>query len=75
MSDPHEHVFWLDGAPGGMSGHWVRATSLNTTIPQWIAKGIRVVGIRIHPDNGNNIDLIINREDVPSPPLPHESPL
>ena len=52
-------IFWRDGYNTGKSGAYVRAISLNKIIPQWIAEGIEVAGIRIDPENEGNVDLLI----------------
>lgn len=52
-------IFWRDGYTSGKSGAYVRAISLNKIIPQWIAEGIEVAGIRIDPENQSNVDLLI----------------
>lgn len=52
-------IFWRDGFDSGKSGAYVRAVSLNKVIPQWIAEGIEVAGIRIDPENGSNVDVLI----------------
>lgn len=57
-------IFWRDGYDRGMSGHWVRAASLNQVIPQWIAEGIRVAGIMLDPESGNNINVLVVRDDM-----------
>ena len=57
-------IFWREGFDSGKSGAFVRAVSLNTIIPQWIAGGIEVAGISIDPENGSNVDLLIYQPDV-----------
>jgi hypothetical protein len=52
-------IFWRDGFDSGKSGAYVRAVSLNAVIPQWIAEGIQVAGIRIDPENESNVDVLI----------------
>ena len=59
-----ELIFWREGFDSGRSGAYVRAVSLNTVIPQWIAEGIEVAGIRIDPDNENNVDVLIYQNNT-----------
>ena len=58
-------IFWRDGATIGRSGYWVRAVSLNEVVPRWVAEGRRVVGIRLAPENGSNVDVLVEDEEVP----------
>lgn len=64
--DSEPLIFWRDGFDSGTSGHYVRAVSLNEVIPKWIEEGIKVAGIRIDAENGNNIDVLVVREDSPN---------
>lgn len=64
MSEPL--IFWREGFDSGTSGHYVRAVSLNAVIPKWLAEGIKVAGIRLDPENENNIDVLVVRDDTPT---------
>ena len=63
MSEESKAVmFWREGFDSGQSGHFVRGASLNDVVSKWIAEGIPVAALRITPDHGSNVDVLIQKE-------------
>ena len=57
---PSPYVFWRPGYEAmGRRGYFVLAAAVNTIVPNWIAAGHKVAGIRIDPENAEHVELIV----------------
>lgn len=53
-------IFWREGYDHGTGGTFVRAAVLNHVIEEWEADVTAfVVGIRIDPEHGSNVELLL----------------